>query len=386
MGRVVSHCGCSEGVVEAWVVAETASTRELERWLREDDARRVSRLRCAADATRAARVGDQVHLRGLLEISNRCDRHCLYCGVRGSRDRVSRYRMTEAEILEGAHLARSLGFGTVVLQSGEDHGLDVPAFAGTLERIKAETGLAVTLSLGELPRDELARLRDAGADRYLLRFETSDRRLFDLVHPASRFHERRDRVEVLGWLKDLGYEVGSGVMIGIPGQSHESLAADIALFRELDLDMVGVGPYIPHADTPLGRDPGRLALAEGEQVPASVSMTHRVLALTRLVRPWSNIPSTTALATLDRAGGHAESLRWGANVVMPNLTPRVYREGYEIYPDKAAVDPVGVDSDEGISATIRSIGRRVGRGRGDSPNAKRRRARASCAGNEEVGS
>ncbi|MFG0251696.1 MAG: [FeFe] hydrogenase H-cluster radical SAM maturase HydE [Phycisphaerales bacterium JB038] len=354
----------------------TLNRETLEGWLRETDEARLEELRAAADAERRRRVGEAVHLRGLIEISNHCERHCLYCGVRAPRREVSRYRLNSEEILACARRAGQLGFGTIVMQAGEDPGLCLEDLARTIERIKVETACAVTLSLGELSRGELARLRQAGADRYLLRFETSDRDLFQRIHPPSRRHEHRDRLEILAWLRELGYEVGSGVMIGIPGQSYSSLAQDIELFHTLDLDMIGVGPYLAHLDTPLGRDGQRLSLDPSRQAPVCVRLARTVVALARLVQPNANIPSTTALATLDRAGGHRESLRWGANVVMPNLTPPRYRAEYEIYPDKAGIDPVGVDSAGGIVATINSIGRTVARGRGDSPNITRRRESA----------
>ncbi len=199
-------------------------TREwLERWLREDDPARLEQLYSAADAVRQLRVGDSVHLRGLCEISNYCVRQCGYCGLRFENREVQRYRMTADEILACAHEAVRYGYGTLVLQSGEDYGITREWMADVVRQIKAQTPLAVTLSLGERPYDDLAAWREAGADRYLLRFETSDDQLYEMIHPSLP-NRPSDRFAILGQLRYLGYEVGSGVMIGIPGQSYTSLA------------------------------------------------------------------------------------------------------------------------------------------------------------------
>ena len=246
--------------------------------------------------------------------------------------------------------------------------------ARLIRRIKAETPLAVTLSLGERSDEELAAWRQAGADRYLLRFETSNQQLFERIHPP-RPGQRRDRIAMLGRLRQLGYEVGSGVMIGIPGQSYEDLAADIALFRELDLDMIGVGPYLPHPDTPLG-DP-QLQPHQGDgsreplpdsQVPNNELMTYKVMALARLVCPRANIPATTALATLNKANGRELGLVRGANVLMPNLTPPRYRVFYEIYPNKACILESGHACHDCLTQRIENSAAQRGTGRGDSPN------------------
>jgi biotin synthase len=339
---------------------------ELSDWMRTRDAARLDALWQRADAVRRQHVGDAVHLRGLVELSNYCGRLCGYCGLRADNDAVPRYRMTADEVVGAAREAVRLGFGTVVLQTGEDFGLTTEWVAGLVRRIKTETPLAVTLSLGERRERELAAWRAAGADRYLLRFETSNRRLFDAIHPPRR-GQISDRIALLGTLRELGYEVGSGVMIGIPGQSYEDLAEDIALLAELDVDMVGVGPYIPDPATPLGRGAGPALLAPDAQVPNDAAMTHKVMALTRLVCPQANIPATTALATTGGLEAQLAALQRGANVIMPNLTPAEYRLSYRIYPDKACF----YDRTEASVATLRArlaaIGRGIGVGRGDSP-------------------
>ncbi|MBN2464899.1 [FeFe] hydrogenase H-cluster radical SAM maturase HydE, partial [candidate division WOR-3 bacterium] len=295
------------------------------------------------------------------------------CGIRGSR-KIERYRMTEEEVMECVRTARRLEYGTVVLQSGEDSGLTADFITSLVRRIKEQAGLAVTLSLGERSRDELAKWREAGADRYLLKHETSDPELFHRIHPEARdmtesavdsdcvpSRTTNQRVELLKLIRTLGYEIGSGVMVGIPGQTYESLADDIMLFRDLDMDMVGCGPFVPHPDTPLGHS-GTQSLES--QVPTTDTMSTKVVALTRLVCPDANIPSTTALATVNQERGRELGLERGANVWMPNLTPPKYRALYEIYPGKTKVIDTAEEFHENLLATLASMGRVPGRGPG----------------------
>ena len=339
-------------------------------WLRETDPAALERLWTCADAARARHVGDAVHLRGLVEISNHCVRHCLYCGIRACSPGLARYRMTAGEILTCAREAQGLGYGTLVMQSGEDPGLTRDFIAGVIGGIKAETGLAVTLSLGEREDGHLSAWKAVGADRYLLRFETSDPELYRRIHPSLP-GTVSDRIAQLLRMRAMGYEVGSGVMVGIPGQTWDGLARDIELFRDLDLDMIGIGPFLPSPRTPLGGDAAdRLRAPAADQVPNSEVMTLKTVALTRLVCPEANVPSTTALATLDPASGRELGLARGANIVMPNLTPSHYRELYEIYPGKAAVHETAQACHASLEERIRSIGRHVGSG----PGGRRRAA------------
>lgn len=340
---------------------------ELVAWLRETEPSHLAELWQMADATRQRYVGGEVHLRGLIEFSNHCVRLCAYCGLRAANDQLTRYRMSADEIMACVEQAVALGYGTVVLQSGEDPAIRTEWMADLIRRIKAQTPLAVTLSLGERSDEDLAAWRAAGADRYLLRFETSRQALYDRIHP-SRPGTRSDRIAMLRRLRQMGYEIGSGVMIGIPGQTYDDLARDIELFGELDLDMIGCGPFLPHPNTPLG-DPGAWEPApEGHQVPNSESMSYKVIALSRLVCPCANIPATTALATLNARDGRELGLVRGANVIMPNLTPPQYRIHYEIYPNKACLRETPEACDECLRARIEALGRSVGAGRGDSPN------------------
>jgi biotin synthase len=332
-------------------------------WLREDDPARLEELWAAADETRRRHVGDAVHLRGLIEISNHCVRACGYCGLRAGNREIQRYRMSADEILECARNAKAWGWGTVVLQSGEDYGLKTEWIAEVVRRIKAETGLAVTLSLGERPEADLATWLEVGADRYLLRFETSDDELYTLIHPDLP-GRRSDRVAILRTLQRLGYEAGSGVMVGIPGQTYASVADDIDLFRDMDLDMIGIGPYISHPETPLGDHSWVRKIPAEEQIAGDELTAYKAVALTRLVCPESNIPSTTALATINKEEGRELGLMRGANVVMPNLTPPEYRVKYEIYPGKACVNETAEMCRGCLQGRVESIGRAIGTGPG----------------------
>jgi biotin synthase len=336
---------------------------EILRWLREEDETRLEELWQQADEVRRENVGDEVHLRGLIEISNYCVRHCGYCGLRFGNKELERYRMNEKEILSCVEEAETYGYGTVVLQSGEDYGIEAGWLSRIIRRVKKETRLAVTLSLGERPDEDLAAWRKAGADRYLLRFETSDEDLYQSIHPSLPGRVS-NRLAMLRTLKKLGYEAGSGVMIGIPGQTYASLSQDIDLFQKLKLDMIGVGPYLPHPRTPLGQGNGKGMTPKEEQVPNTERMTYKVIALTRIVCPEANIPSTTALATINRERGRELGLMRGANVVMPNLTPLPYRAKYEIYPSKACISEIPSEYHSSLRDRIGSMGRKVGTGQG----------------------
>ncbi|MGH2270745.1 [FeFe] hydrogenase H-cluster radical SAM maturase HydE [Anaerohalosphaeraceae bacterium U12dextr] len=342
---------------------EPITLHEIEHWLRETSEKALETLWARADQVRKATVGDEVHLRGLIEISNHCVRRCAYCGLAAGNRTIERYRMTREEILECAMKAVRLGYGTVVMQAGEDYGITADWLAEVIREIKTQTPLAVTLSLGERPYDELKLWKQAGADRYLLRFETSDSHLYELIHPSLP-GKKSDRFEILRQLQELGYEAGSGVMIGIPGQTYAILARDIQIFSTMDLDMIGVGPFIPSPNTPLGRGEIHFDIDPAQQVPNTELMTYKVVALTRLVRPDANIPSTTALATINKESGRELGLMRGANVVMPNLTPVQYREKYEIYPGKACINETAEQCNGCLRSRIASIGRTVGTGPG----------------------
>ena len=339
------------------------SRQDILNWLREEDPDRLATLWESADRVRRQHVGDEVHLRGLLEISNHCCRQCAYCGIRAGRTDLTRYRMTTKEILKCVASAEKFGYGTVVLQAGEDPALTGPMVAEIVQEIKKKHFLAVTLSLGERTDEELLLWQQAGADRYLLRFETSNRRLFDRIHLQTS-GVGRDRIEMLRRLREMGYEIGSGIMCGIPGQSYEDLAEDVAWFARLDLDMIGVGPYLPHSQTPLAVKQKELRLPAEQQAPNTELMTYTLIALARLVCPEANLPSTTALATVNLAHGREWGLQRGANVLMPNMTPVAYRHHYEIYPSKACILETAEKCHGCMRHRIQSIGRQPGQGPG----------------------
>lgn len=292
-----------------------------------------------ADDVRKQVHGDTVHLRAIIEFSNYCKCNCLFCGIRRENRKLPRYRMKEEEIVKVATEAVKEGFKTIVLQSGEDPFWNAERLSKVVREIK-KLNVAVTLSVGELSYDEYAVLREAGADRYLLKFETSDEKLFRRLKPDTTLDRR---IQCLRWIKKLGYETGSGIIVGLPGQSIESLAEDIALMKELELDMIGIGPFIPHPDTPLTSYPF------GDPL-----LTLKVLAITRLILPKANLPATTALGSLS-SSMRIKAFYCGANVIMPDVTSEIYRNLYEIYPGKTQ----GKNSYSYWKDTLKSVGRDV---------------------------
>lgn len=340
-------------------------------WLEETDPARLTQLWHQADTIRRTHVGSDVHLRALLEISNECRRHCHYCGLNVTNRTVIRYTLSADMILHLVSLIDSLGFGTVVLQSGEHPALDRDTVAKLIERIKSTTNLAITLSLGERNKEDYRTWKASGADRYLLKFETSNTELYKRVHPATG-NDWNNRLEILDFLKDAGYEVGSGFMIGLPGQSYSDIANDIMLCRTLSLDMIAAGPYIPHPATLLGSE-GNHTFGDPGQVPASVLMTLKTVALLRLCCPDTNIPATSALSVLDASDGRESGLECGANVFMPDITPMPYRKWYEIYPGKIITDTSLPDLKD-IRNALEGIGRTLGKGPGISVHFQKQHA------------
>lgn len=297
-------------------------------------------------------VGSKVFLRGLIEYSNKCAKDCYYCGVRSSSTAYQRYTVSDEEVLEAVEYAYKHNFSSLVIQSGERHTV---AFTNQvtrlLEKITRITNgeMGITLSMGEQKKEVYAAWRKAGATRYLLRIESSNRALFRKIHPDNKLHDFQTRVDALRLLKECDYQVGTGVMIGLPFQDIEILAADIDFMRKIDIDMCGMGPYIEHEDTPLYQYK-HLLLPLQERLELSLKM----VAVLRLVMKTINIAATTAMQTID-SNGREKAIRIGANVVMPNLTPLNYRENYYLYNNKVGVvDDVkrGLDSlTENIEAT-----------------------------------
>lgn len=296
-----------------------------------------------ADKTRKEYVGDEVHLRGLIEFSNICKRQCKYCGLRCEDKFIDRYRISKENIISYAEHAVNMGYKTIVLQSGEDEYYNTDLMCEIIEGIK-KLGVALTLSIGEKTYEEYKAFKEAGADRYLIRIETTDKTLYNQMHPNMDFD---NRVRCLDDLGRLGYEVGTGCLVGLPNQTIESLADDILFFKEINADMVGIGPFIPHPHTPLK-----------DSATGSFTLALKVMALTRILLKDINIPATTAMETLN-PNGRIIALQSGANVVMPNVTTTEYRAKYEIYPNKICINE-NPDKCKGcISAKIQSIGRSV---------------------------
>ncbi len=312
----------------------------------------VQRLFDAADRVRRAFMGDDVHLRGIIEFSNYCERACHYCGLRRPNAGLPRYRLDVDEIVAIAGAAVPLGYRTVVLQSGEDAYYTQDLMATLIARLKGELGVAVTLSVGERSFEEYRCWKEAGADRYLLKHETADPRLYATLHPDMKYSDRR---RCLDHLRELGYQVGSGCMIGLPGQTAVTLADDLLFLKELDVEMAGIGPFIPNPNTPLSK-------AEC----GAVEMTLKVIAIARLLMPQVHLPATTALGSID-CKGRQKALNAGANVVMPNITPNKYRRMYEIYPNKICLDDDPAHCRNCIGGIIQSLDRTVADGAGHSP-------------------
>lgn len=300
-------------------------------------------LYAAADRVRREYIGDPVELRGLIEFSNICRQNCLYCGLRRDNREVPRYRLEAPMILEFGRRAAELGYKTLVMQSGEDEFFTPERLGPVLAELK-KLGVALTLSIGEKSREEYAALRAAGADRYLLRIETTDKELYEKMDPGMSWD---NRVRCLRDLKQLGYEVGTGSLVGLPGQTFESLARDVLFFQELDADMIGIGPFIPNPDTPLAGSAG-----------GTFDLACRMMALTRLLLPEANIPATTAMETL-QPDGRMLALQRGANVVMPNVTDTDYRKMYMLYPGKICLNDAPADCRSCVTEKIRDIGRTV---------------------------
>lgn len=303
----------------------------------------------AADRVRRKYVGDAVHLRAIIEFSNYCRKNCLYCGLRRDNRALPRYRLSPEEILIAAGRAAALGYRTVVLQSGEDPYFTAADVARLVERIKKRYDMAVTLSLGEHSRNDYKTWREAGADRYLLKHETAEPEIFHRLKPDTTLI---NRLQCLCWLKELGYQTGAGNMVGLPGQTTATLARDIMLMRNMEVEMAGIGPFIPHPDTPLGN-----------AAPGKLGATLNTLAVTRLCLPLANLPATTALGTLD-PNGYRLALCSGANVIMPNLTPPEVKSKYLIYPQKAGIKDDPVRARMNIEALLASLARPVATGYG----------------------
>ena len=309
-------------------------------------------------------VGNKVYFRGLLEYSNICKKDCYYCGIRGSNHNTNRYTMTEEEVLEAVQYAHSERFASLVIQSGEVSNPEfVHKITALLLKIREITNneMGVTLSLGEQSRETLLEWREAGARRYLLRIESSNQELYSKIHPQNKTHDYQNRLASIHLLRETGYQVGSGVMIGLPFQTVEHLADDLIFLRDLDIDMVGMGPYVEHQDTPLYQYKDTLW-----PQTRRFDLTLKMISILRIMMKDINIAATTALQAIDGTG-REKALKVGANIMMPNLTPVKYRRNYLLYEDKPCVDEEAFECKTCLEARIHLAGDVIGYGEwGDS--------------------
>ncbi|MFO7614952.1 MAG: [FeFe] hydrogenase H-cluster radical SAM maturase HydE [Bacteroidales bacterium] len=317
-----------------------------------------------AHETKKTFVGNHVFLRGLIEVSNICRKDCFYCGIRKSNDHVKRYTLSEDEIVEKALWAWRRNYGSVVIQSGERADkVFTDLIASSLRKIREMTDgkLGVTLSCGEQDLEVYRQWRETGAHRYLLRIETSSEELFRKIHPDNEFHRFEERLRALQNLQKAGFQTGTGVMIGLPGQTIESLANDLLFMRDFDIDMIGMGPYIPHQDTPMGKGMESL-LPPAERFDLSL----RMIALARIMMKDINIAASTAMQVLD-PDGRIKAILAGANVFMPNMTPKFYADSYYLYEGKPAVanDPMIIVKE--LETRLKALGHQIGYGKWGDP-------------------
>ena len=303
-------------------------------------------LRLSADKVRRKIYGDDVYLRGLIEFTNICRNNCYYCGIRRDNRNVNRYRLSEEEILDCCYEGYTLGYRTFVLQGGEDMNYSDESICSIVYSIKsAFPDCAVTLSIGERSKESYRAYFDTGADRYLLRHETADEEHYRRLHPDTMSLANRKRC--LFDLKDIGYQVGSGFMVGSPFQTIENIISDLRFLQELDPDMIGIGPYLTHRDTPF----------RGYE-NCSLSLTLKLISVLRLMFPHALIPATTALGTI-HPDGREMGLQAGANVVMPNLSPVRVRKEYSLYDNKICTGEESAQCRTSLERRIESAGYRA---------------------------
>lgn len=328
---------------------------ELERLLKTEDRAVIEYLFARARETAQSVFGKRIYIRGLIEFTNFCKNDCYYCGIRKSNKQVQRYRLTKKTILQCCEKGYVLGFRTFVLQGGEDAYFTDERMSDLILSIRKKyPDCAITISIGERDKTSYARFKEAGADRFLLRHETADEQHYKKLHPKSQTLSHR--IQCLFDLKELGYQVGCGFMVGSPGQSVETMWQDIQLILKLQPQMVGIGPFIPQHDTPFS-----------EEKAGALEDTLRLLAILRLVHPTVLLPATTALGTIDPKGREMGILA-GANVVMPNLSPVENRKNYQLYDNKICMDAEAAEGLEELKGRIEEIGYEVVVDRGDAPN------------------
>lgn len=336
----------------------TLSKQEYISLINCNDKESLEYLRQKAEKQRQDIFGRDIYMRGLIEFTNYCKNDCLYCGIRRSNKKAQRYRLTKEEILDCCKNGYDLGFRTFVLQGGEDAYYTDDIIVETVKEIKSQfPDCAVTLSIGEKPKESYKRYFDAGADRYLLRHETASAEHYSLLHPKDLSPE--NRMECLKNLKEIGFQTGCGFMVGSPYQTVENLAEDLIFIDKFKPHMVGIGPFIPHKDTPFRNEKS-----------GTLEMTLKLLAIIRLILPKVMLPSTTALGTINPKGREMGIL-WGANVVMPNLSPTTVRKKYMLYDNKICTGDEAAECRFCMQKRMESIGYKVVVSRGDYPDLKK---------------
>lgn len=321
------------------------SLAEIKELLSLEDPGDVRQLFSFANKVRAEYMGEGILLRGIVEFSNFCNNNCFYCGLNSQNRHLTRYRMTSEQIMEAVGNISAANIKTVVLQSGEDNELDPYWLAGVVRNIKRNFDIAVTLSVGEKSREEYKLWREAGADRYLLKMETADPAIYAAAHSGRNLESR---LKCHQDLAELDYQVGSGLIVGLRGQTLDTLARDILFLKAMDYDMIGIGPLIPHPRTVFANNP-----------PGSVSLMLKVLAVTRIVTRNTHLPATTALGSAGGRDHRLDGLKAGANVLMPNFTPVEYKKLYEIYPGKTCIGESSSQCVSCMGAKASSIGRYI---------------------------
>ena len=339
-------------IVDKLCQEHTLNAEEYRSLLLCENAEVLGYLQEKAQQTTIARFGHAVFIRGLIEISNRCRNNCLYCGIRKSNTMVSRYALSRETILSCCREGYALGFRTFVLQGGEDVSQTDDWIEETVSAIRQEfPDCAITLSLGEKNKEAYRRFFKAGANRYLLRHETFNESHYRKLHPSDM--SRDNRLQCLEWLKEIGYQTGTGIMVGSPGQTINHLVEDLLFIESFHPEMIGIGPFIPHKDTPFANEPA-----------GSIGMTRKLISIFRLMHPSALIPATTALASLS-SDGREQGILAGANVVMPNLSPTSVREKYTLYNQKAAFGSEAAEGLKLLEEQLNLIGYTISKERGD---------------------
>lgn len=341
-----------ENIINKLITARSLELSEYEELIELRTPETAQILATLAVSERKKIYGNKVYVRGLIEVSNVCKNDCLYCGIRASNKNCQRYRLTKDDILDCCREGYDLGLRTFVLQGGEDAYFDDEFLCDLIQKIKTEhPDCAITLSLGERSRQSYAKLKAAGADRYLLRHETADAEHYSRLHPQNMSYDNRMRC--LYDLKELGYQVGCGFMVGSPYQTNENLAKDLKFIEQFKPDMCGIGPFIPQSDTPFGKEPS-----------GTLELTCYLLSIIRLIHPNVLLPATTALGTIHPEGREMGILA-GANVVMPNLSPTSVRKKYALYDNKATDGSESAQCKDSLEKRMKNIGYEVVTARGD---------------------